>query len=239
MLVRKLESGEYTPDVEVCIGDAWDRRIDKVLKETVTFYEGQGGERFEDKFGNRPVLGLVSTLDDLIPRPSGSKLRALDVGCGPGQYADLLEKRNFQVDLLDSSARMLRSASSRLGRALPPEPRSIYELVDCQEHNVYDLIFASAIMVHVPIQKTRDIYRAFFQLLKPRGVLFVNYKIGDHTLVAADGRFYAYYCDEVKPEVLLTSCGFTVEDRHVSTSCRDLNDKPTFTKWANLYCRKQ
>ena len=47
---------------------------------------------------NDPVTDFISHLDYMFKGKSLCGMKALDIACGPGQYAKLLKKRGFDVD---------------------------------------------------------------------------------------------------------------------------------------------
>ena len=100
-------------------------------------------------------------------------------------------------------------------------------------------IFASAMMVHVPKERANDIYSKFYRLLKPEGLLFVNFKIGDHSLISMDGRFFEYYRDESYPMTQLSNNGLRIEEVIWSINSRTMYDDPKMIRWANFFCRKK
>lgn len=239
MLVDKLESGEYTPDGNICFENDWERMVNDVVSTTtISFYDGHGGIEYPKRYGNSPIKTFVTRLDDVTVWESCKDKKALDVGCGPGQYAELLMEKGFKVELVDMSEKMLKMASERLRVSKPP-PRDIYKLTDYfPEEEQFDLIFACAMMVHVPRNRARDVYGSFYQLLRPDGVLFVNFKLRDHTLISTDGRYYEYYRDHTLPMNMLKEAGFSIEELTLRWNRRNLYGDPKEIRWANFYCKK-
>lgn len=242
MLVVKLESGEYTPDDVICRKDEWKQRIQHVVNHsTIDFYESELANRHIERYGSNPRLDFVPRLEHILDDWTSDESRiALDVGCGPGQYAELLVKMGFEVKLLDASKRMLELACARLG--IPKDSFSATNILDTfwgYPDSYFDLVFACAIMIHVPKEQAKKIYQTFYRLLKPRGVLFVSFKIGDHTLISEDGRFFEYYRHESLLWKELESVGFRVEGVIKTTNYRDMYDSPRQITWANFYCKKE
>jgi len=92
---------------------------------------------------------------------------------------------------------------------------------DDYDDEYFDLVFASAIMIHVPEDRRDHVYSHFRRLLKRDGVLFVSYKIGDHTLISEDGRYFAYYRDQQAAQNELEAHGFRVERLLISFNNKD------------------
>jgi SAM-dependent methyltransferase len=239
LLLAKLESGDYTPDGINCKDAEWQRTVEDAINgRTITAYNTKLGILYEREYGDKPLTRLVTNLVDLLGSRKHGRKRALDVGCGPGQYAKLLKQHGFRVELLDASTQMLRLAAKKLRLKKRPKPFNWYSLIKNTGENIYDVIFASAMMVHVPREKAPDLYSAFYRLLREGGILFVNFKVGDHTLISLEGRFYVYYRDESLIQKQLEDAGFTVIDSLTSTNRQNLYGRPKTIRWVNFYCRK-
>lgn len=234
LLLVKLQFGEYTAEASLWPKGNWHA----LKKSTVDFYEGAYGDLYVEKYNAEPVINFSTRLEDMFkPRPLRG-LKAIDVGCGPGQYAVLLKKQGFSVELYDESTKMLEHAARSLGMPSAPKPRDYFHLGDECGPASFDLVFASAMMVHVPRQFAPQIYAQFFRMLKPGGILFVNFKIGDHSLISTGGRYYQYYRDREAPWSMLRAAGFAIveiiERWNHQTSC----GLPREIRWVNFFCQK-
>jgi SAM-dependent methyltransferase len=250
-LVAKLESGEYTPDTRmgnyrpkswcVCEESDWEHRIQEVIDgSTIAFYESELADKHIERYATDPQRYLTDRFRYYFDWKTGEKRTALDVGCGAGQYAALLAEMGFEVHLLDESYKMLGLACERLGYAPKSiAPVNIFNLSWGYPDASFDLIFASAIMIHVPEKKRSHIYSTFRRLLKPEGYLFVNYKINDHTLISDDGRFFAYYRDDSWPQRELENNGFNIVSKDIKTNFTDMYLAPVDIRWANFYCTRK
>jgi SAM-dependent methyltransferase len=239
LLLAKLESGEYTPDGVVCDTAKWQRRIQETAKNsTIAFYNSELADLHIERYGSAPQVDLISVVADHF-KVIDKSCKALDVGCGVGQYAELLVKQGFDVKLLDASSKMLDLACARLKLSRDSfTPTNIFDTSWGYPDAFFDLIFACAIMVHIPKGDAPNICRMFYRLLKPDGILFVNYKIGDHTLISKDGRFFEYYRNETLPRKELENAGFRIEDMTLTTNYKNMYLDPKQIRWANFYCKK-
>jgi len=244
LMITKLESGEHTPDDKgICDITKWQQKVHAMVNSsTIAFYESELGDKHVERYAEDPQRSLISVIQYGFGRPAAEKRIALDVGCGPGQYAKLLAQQGFEVKLLDASKKMLGFACAQLG--LAPNaftPVNIFDASWGYPDEYFDLIFASAIMIHVPEDKRDHVYRTFHRLLKRDGLLFVSYKIGDHTLISEDGRFFAYYRDETKPRQELEYYGFRIEIELLNYKFdnKDMYLVPKPIQWANFYCVKK
>jgi len=196
------------------------------------------GRQYSTRYQDDPISVFVNRIDDITGWKIFRERKALDVGCGPGQYAKLLKDKGFEVELLDASTKMLEEASQLLGVNVPL-PKNIYDLdryfsIDQD----FDLIFACAMMIHVPKDRAQRIYQSFYRLLKPGGLLFVNFKIGDHSLICDGGRFFEYYSDHTVPMSMIEAVGFEREDIILRWNKQNRYGDPMNIYWANFYFRR-
>ena len=239
MLVHKLESGEHTPDPFYCKPDKWNERVKEVVAtSTISFYDTKMGSKYSKHYKKNPISVFVNRIDDITGWKNFPERKALDVGCGPGQYAKLLKDKGFEVELLDASIKMLEEASQLLSVNVP-SPKNIYDLDrDFPIDQEFDLIFACAMMIHVPKDRTQRIYQNFYRLLKPGGLLFVNFKIGDHSLICDGGRFFEYYSNHNGPLSMIEAVGFEREDIILRWNKQNRYGDPMNIYWANCNFRK-
>lgn len=238
LLITKLESGEHTPG-GACDERRWQQRVQRAVGSTIAFYDGDLGDKHIERYAAEPQPNWVPLIQGILGQSASKERIALDVGCGAGQYAKLLAQLGFEVELLDASPKMLRLACARLGMAQDAfKPVNIFDADWGYTPEYFDLIFASAIMIHVPKEKRDQIYSTFHRLLKRDGLLFVNYKIGDHTLISEDGRFFAYYRDQKMAQQELEEHGFCIETVYININNKDMYLVPKMIQWANFYCFK-
>jgi SAM-dependent methyltransferase len=246
LLVDKLEGGEHVHAVK-----DWDRRVEHAKATTIEFFDGEGGLKYAEYYSRdeNVVNTLVTRISDVVSWPRGTgKKHALDVGCGPGQYAKLLMSHGFSVELLDASKQMLEKARALLQEDVaPPEPRTLADLANQRlyEAHYFDLIFACAIMVHVPRAEVPGVLKSMYRILRPGGALFVNFKIGDHTLLGVgmenenDERYFEYYRDHSVPWIMLEESGFAIHELTLRWNRKTMYRDPKRIHWANFYCTKQ
>lgn len=117
-------------------------------------------------------LDLVTAAAAAVTRPLR---RALDVGCGAGNYSLKLRERapETQFTLVDLSAPMLARAQQRLGAsAADLKQGDIRELDFPAGH--FDVILAAAVLHHLRTpQEWRDVFGRFHRWLRPGGSLWV------------------------------------------------------------------
>jgi 2-polyprenyl-3-methyl-5-hydroxy-6-metoxy-1,4-benzoquinol methylase len=112
----------------------------------------------------------------------------LDLGCGAGWAAVLMQERGFDVHALDACSEFVAIASQRLKR--PVRLQSFEQLDD---RGVFDGIWASGSLLHVPKDALPTVLAKISAALKPGGLLFASFKEGEGEARDSLGRFYAYY----------------------------------------------
>ena len=139
--------------------------------------------------------------------PAGARL--LDLGCGPGQYAEWFAARGFQVEALDGSGEMVALAAARPGVSarqgrfedLPTEP-------------TYHGIWANFSLLHLPRAALPAQLSRMKGALRPAGLLHLGMKLGSGEGPDRLGRFYAYWSED-ELEALLLEAGFTITARRL------------------------
>jgi SAM-dependent methyltransferase len=203
----------------------------------VRYFDGPGGAEYAEP----PLNAMVRNTIEMVRTEGDGPRRALDVGCGPGQHALLLRDAGFEVALADGSLQMLSLAHQALGRPAPApgDVRRLERLLDHYGEGEFDLVFACAVLIHVPRSEVPAILDAFHLLLRPGGALFVNFRIGDHTLVGVGNRFFAYYRDHQVLWKMLEEAGFYVRDLTTRRTGRTLSRGPRTIEWANFICTRE
>ena len=151
---------------------------------TLQFYRGHA-EAYAG-WAKAPSTRLVGFLA-LLP-PGGA---ILELGCGAGNHSAVMLAEGFSVRATDGSPEMAEIASRRLDH--PVEAMRFDEL-DAQQ--AYDGVWASACLLHVPRDELAGILGRIHRALKPSGVFFASYKMGDGDGRDSLGRYYNYVSPE-------------------------------------------
>lgn len=139
---------------------------------TIAYYQANA-PRYTLSFGQAPSRHLDAFLDRLEPGA-----RILELGCGGGRDSARIVERGFDLDATDGTPAMVRKANERFdvgARVL------LFEELSAEQE--YDAIWAHACLLHVPRNDLPDILSAILRALKPGGLHFANYKLGE-----AEGR---------------------------------------------------
>jgi SAM-dependent methyltransferase len=151
-----------------------------VDEETLRFYRNNA-QAYAD-WAKAPSTRLAGFLA-LLP-PGGS---ILELGCGAGHHAATMLAAGFALRATDGSPEMAEIASRRLGH--PVEAMLFHEL---DEDQAYDGVWASACLLHVPRDQLAGILAGIHRAMKPGGVFYASFKVGDGDGRDALGRYYNY-----------------------------------------------
>jgi SAM-dependent methyltransferase len=113
--------------------------------------------------------------------------RILELGCGSGKDAAHMIERGFHVDPTDGCASMAAQASARLGFAVP-----VMRFEELTAVAVYDAVYASASLLHVPIAALGGVLERIHAALKPGGRHFASFKAGGTPGRDRFGRYFNY-----------------------------------------------
>lgn len=104
----------------------------------------------------------------LLPELRGTSV--LDLGCGPGQYAEYLLSQGAQVTAVDGSAQMVAFVQQRLGEAVNCYEQDLALGVPREADSCYDLVICP-LAIHY-LEDFSPLLRDVRRVLKPEG-LFV------------------------------------------------------------------
>lgn len=121
--------------------------------------------------------------------PSGGSI--LELGCGAGNHSAVMLAEGFSVRANDGSPEMAEIASQRLGHAVEAMR---FDQLDA--HEAYDGVWASACLLHVPRDELAGILARIHRALRPSGVFYASYKMGEGDGRDSLGRYYNYASPE-------------------------------------------
>jgi SAM-dependent methyltransferase len=151
-----------------------------VDEQTLEFYRSNA-QSYADR-AKAPSTRLVRFLGLL---PSGASI--LELGCGAGNHSAVMLSEGFAVRATDGSPEMAAIASRRLGH---PVEAMRFDQLDA--YDAYDGVWASACLLHVPRDELESILGRIHRALKPSGLFYASFKIGEGDGRDNLGRYYNY-----------------------------------------------
>lgn len=130
--------------------------------------------------------------------------RVLDLGCGPGLFAQAMQQAGLDVDATDASAQMVALANQQ-----PDVTAQHASFADLSDKGAYDGVWANFSLLHAPRAEMPDHLARIHAALKPGGQFHLSVKTGSGNVRDRLGRFYTYYTPEELCGLLQTT-GFTV-----------------------------
>ena len=137
--------------------------------DTIEYYN-TNAERFISSTVEADMGRLLSAFLELIP--SGGRI--LDWGCGSGRDVLAMTKAGYDVVASDLSGAMADATEALTGLTVHREAFS-----DLDDVDAFDGIWASASLLHAKSNELPEIFTQAARALKPGGVLYVSFKLGN------------------------------------------------------------
>lgn len=148
---------------------------------TLGFY-GDNAQTYARETRGAPPLMLRAFLDAL---PPGARI--LELGTGSGRDARVMIERGFALTATDGSEALAREAAGYLNH-----PVEIMRFEQLDAADVYDGVWASASLLHVPAGELVDVLACVHRALVPGGLFVASFKAGDGPGHDGLGRYYNY-----------------------------------------------
>jgi SAM-dependent methyltransferase len=174
---------------------------------TREYYE-RNAKAFEERTLDRDMEHLYAAFLTRLP----AKAKILDAGCGPGRDAAVFLKRGFDVTAVDASHAMIKLAAEKVGHRADVMP---FQAIDFQE--TFDGIWANSSLLHVPREEIDDVFLRLTRSLKPRGIWYMSFKLGQDDRVTEDGRSFYDYTESSLRKLIA---------RHPNLSILDIHNAP-------------
>ena len=177
-----------------------DRNVEYYDKNADSFFAGSiNADMAEDRRG---FLEYV---------PSGGKI--LDAGCGSGRDSKAFLDAGYEVVAFDASEEMRRRASEYIGREVLN-----LRFEDMSFDNEFDGIWASASLLHVPMDELPEVMRRINRALKPGGAIYASFKYGEGTTARGERVFSDFNEKSIVP--LFEDAGFEIVSNDVGPDSR-------------------
>ena len=113
--------------------------------------------------------------------------KVLELGCGNGRDAARMLELGFDVEATDGTAELAAEAERRIGRKV-----RVLRFEHLDAIALYDGIWASASLLHVPAQTLTDILARIRKALRSGGIFTASFKAGSGEGRDDLGRYYNY-----------------------------------------------
>lgn len=131
---------------------------------------------FEDQFrGSRALilarLQIYQSILYSLQKAFGITPRALDLGCGRGEWLELLCQTGFAAKGVDTDLRMLAACREQ---QLPVEHVDLMSALKTTADNSLELVSALHVAEHLPFELLQEVIKEALRVLKPGGILILE-----------------------------------------------------------------
>ena len=163
---------------------------------SIEFYDTHAADFF-DRTAN-----LSDGLDEIQARflahvPDGGVV--LDAGCGSGRDALAFLKAGYRVSAFDGSAELAKLASAHTGLVVQH-----LRFAEMAWESAFDGIWACATLLHLPLTELPDAFARIAAALKPGGVSYASFKLGDGERLE-NGRHFTDLNPDTLPALVVAS----------------------------------
>lgn len=158
-----------------------------------------------------------------------AKAKILDFGCGAGRDTRYFLEQGFQVDAIDGSEELCKSASEYTGITVKHMYFEDLDVVD-----TYDGIWACSSILHVKKAELPDIFQKMIKALKEHGVIYTSFKYSEFE-GDRQGRYFTDMTEVSFTEFVKQFPELKVEDLWITGDVRPGRGEE---KWLNLILRK-
>ena len=195
------------------------------MKDPTTEYYNQNSKDYiADTFNCDMSLRYKEFLAYL---PKGKRLTILDLGFGSGRDSLFFLEQGHEVYSMDPSEEMIKHGEE-IG--LPHLIRG--QAQDLHEKEAYDGIWACASLLHVPYEDLKEVFRRCRTALKPEGIMYASFKVGDYDGIRS-GRHYTDMNID-RAEELIKDTGLVIKKCFYNDDVRPGRKD----KWINLIMAK-
>ena len=154
----------------------------------------------------------------------------LDLGCGSGRDSKYFFDKGYTVEAVDGSLELCKIASNYLGK---PVRHLLFDELDYVE--IFDAIWASASLLHIPKNELPNILVKISRALKMDGFLYAAFKYGDFC-GERNGRIFTDLTEQALSEIIKHIECFTIIETAVTF---DVRQEHSDEKWLNAIIQKQ
>ena len=167
---------------------------------------------------------------------NGNKI--LDFGCGSGRDTKCFIEAGYDVDAIDGSIELCKSASKYTGIQVK---HMLFQ--DLDKENYYHGIWACSSILHLPKSELKDVLSKMSRALKDDGIIFadnilykgyVSFKYGDFE-GERNGRFFTDFTLDIFKDFIKDVDNLMIKEYWITTDVRPGREEE---KWLNLLLQK-
>lgn len=155
--------------------------------DSIEYYNQYAAKYYEDTVGQD-----MSELTGLFLEYLEDGATILDLGCGSGRDSLTFYELGYDVTPLDASEEMCKLAEIHTGLEVL---QMTYE--DMEFEDVFDGIWASASLIHVPKEEMKELLPKLADALKEEGILYLSVRKGE--VEGFSGQ--RFFCDYMPKEL--------------------------------------
>jgi SAM-dependent methyltransferase len=160
--------------------------IDNITRRTLDYYDGHAREFFNGTIDHDVTQNIDALLGAIEAAPP---FTILDLGCGPGRDLKTFSALGHRAIGVDGSAEFVEMARAYSGCEVWQQDFVHLDL----PVEMFDGIFANAVLFHVPSRALPKVLADLHAALKPGGVLFSSNPRGDNEEGWNGPRYGSYY----------------------------------------------
>ena len=192
----------------------------KEKRENMSCYYNTSVTKFlEDTLGAN-MEALYEVFTEKLP----GKAIILDAGCGSGRDSLYFKDLGHHIFAMDASQEMCQFAGEYIGQSV-----LLCRFQDMQFKVLFDGIWASASLIHVPSNEIVRVLQRFNWYLKDNGIMYASFKYGDFE-GEREGRYYLDLTEEMAIK-FFTEAGFNIEKMWITD---DVRANHVNEKWLNV-----
>jgi SAM-dependent methyltransferase len=161
--------------------------IDDITHRTLDYYESHAQQFFAGTIDHDVSQNIDALIEAIGSAPP---FTILDLGCGPGRDLKTFKALGHRAIGVDGAAHFVEMARSYSGCEVWQQDFVHLDLPP----DMFDGIFANAVLFHVPSRALPKVLRDLYAALKPGGVLFSSNPRG-HNEEGWNGPRYGSYYD--------------------------------------------
>jgi trans-aconitate methyltransferase len=185
-------------------------------------------ERAKEFFEDTVNVDMTTLYQEFLPLLTPRGL-ILDAGCGSGRDTKAFIQKKFSVYSIDSSKEL-----AKLAEDLTNQKVEITRFQDFQTNQIFDGIWASASLLHVPMSELSLSFKNLANPLKSNGIFYCSFKYGNEE-IEYSGRNFTNL-NESQLEQVISESSLEI---HKTWCTSDLRKGRENEKWLNAILIKR